>query len=100
MSRHTTAEERANGEHRHTVHEDEIRALRAEALRLCGEVKPEDATPQQAILNAAFEASAALLEVHDDTGISLDDWVGPREMVEACLTGIGYPDGTFLENEV
>lgn len=83
-----------------TDHTDEIRALRAESNRLCREVKPEDATPEQAILNAAFMASAALLEVHDASGISLDNWIGPREMVEACLTGIGYPDGTFLENGV
>lgn len=32
-----------------------------------------------------FEAAAALLEVHDTTGISLDNWKGPREFVEMML---------------
>ena len=84
----------------HTDHTDEIAALRSESQRLMRETPFEKAQYVDAILNAAFETAAALLEVHDATGISLDDWVGPRELVESCLTGIGYPDGTFLPNHV
>ena len=83
-----------------TDHTDEIAALRSESARLMRETPPEEAQHVDAILNAAFETAAALLEVHDATGISLDDWDGPRELVVACLTGIGYPDGTFLPNHV
>ena len=41
-----------------------------------------------------LEAAAALLEVHDSTGISLDNWNGPREFVEDL---IGTP---ITENHV
>ena len=42
----------------------------------------------------ALHASAALLACHDQTGISLDDWDEPRELVEYLL---GRP---ILRNKV
>lgn len=33
----------------------------------------------------AYLASADLLECHDDTGISLDDWTAVRNLVEFCI---------------
>lgn len=35
-----------------------------------------------------LECAAALLECHDETGISLDEWDGPRQFVEQY---IGHP---------
>ncbi len=84
----------------HTFHGLEIAAMRADDEAIRASVKPEDATFEQGLRSAAMRTAAALLEVHDDTGISLDNWVGPRELVELCLHTLGYPDGTFLENHV
>jgi hypothetical protein len=39
---------------------------------------------------AAYETAAALLEEHDATGISLDHWIGPRELVNRCLQSLGW----------
>jgi hypothetical protein len=39
---------------------------------------------------AAYETAAALLEEHDATGISLDNWTGPRELVNRCLSALGW----------
>lgn len=83
----------------HTDHSQEIAALRVQSRRLMRKHPAESATLEQAIANAAFETAAALLEVHDDTGISLDEWIGPRQLVERCLEAVGHPD-TFLENHV
>jgi hypothetical protein len=33
----------------------------------------------------AYLASADLLKVHDETGISLDEWTAVRALVEYCL---------------
>lgn len=43
-------------------------------------------------------AAAALLEVHDDTGISLDNWHGPKEFVNDVLAEFDLPP--FTENHV
>jgi hypothetical protein len=47
-----------------------------------------------------MDAAAALLEVHDATGISLDSWRGPRELVEYALTLMQFPANTLLDNRV
>lgn len=92
----------------HTDHTDEIRALRVESDRIMrtfqrgrptAEPSKVDVRWKDDIVMTAFAASAALLEVHDATGISLDNWAGPKQLVKACLRAIGL-DGTFLENEV
>lgn len=40
------------------------------------------------------ECAAALLQCHDETGISLDDWPGPRELVEYAI------ESRLLENHI
>lgn len=85
----------------HSDHSEEITALRQRVGLLITQHPPETATPEQAILITGLETAAALLEVHDDTGISLDNWIGPRQLVESAFMYLGLdPDATFLENGV
>lgn len=84
---------------RHTSHTDEIKALRDETLRRMDACPAATASIEEAIQITAFQAAAALLESHDDTGVVLDNWAGPRELVEYCLSAIGL-NGTFLESHV
>lgn len=68
--------------YRRSDHAEEISGLRA-------------AVEQGAALEALARAVAAdLLQAHDETGISLDEWLSARVLVE---TLIGKP---ILENEV
>lgn len=46
------------------------------------------------------KTAATLLQGHDDSGISLDNWTGPRELVEQALSIIGKGDEDFVENGV
>lgn len=85
----------------YTVHADEIAAMRQRVADIMAEYPNASEAPRVAFLEATIcQAAAALLEVHDDTGISLDNWVGPREVVETALMTIGLPRETFLENHV
>lgn len=61
--------------YRTTDHADEIATLRRAA---------DDAGLSTAD-RLACAAAAALLVCHDDTGISLDDWDEPRDLVEHLL---------------
>lgn len=49
---------------------------------------------------AILMAAAALLEVHDASGISLDDWIGPRQLITEALELVGLTDDLFLPNGV
>lgn len=44
-----------------------------------------DGRPLSEVHRLALRASAALLSCHDETGISLDDWHEPRDLVEHLL---------------
>jgi hypothetical protein len=73
-----------------TDHSEEIRELRERARTYA------QSAPASAIV---CRAAADLLEVHDRTGISLDRWDGPRDLVNLALsrhTG----SGTFTPNGV
>lgn len=92
-------------EAKHTDHSGEIEALRAKVAEIMAQYPDTSVLPDEERLRVRMQSShlmcaAALLEVHDDTGISLDNWVGPRELVEDSLEFLGFPDGTFLENHV
>jgi len=50
----------------------------------------------RALLEAASEAAIALLEVHDATGLSLDDWTPVANLVNLMLGDLG----PFLPNGV
>lgn len=78
--------------YRTTDHSEEIAALRGVA---------DDDTDGMSDLNkAVLLAAADLLEVHDATGISLDNWFGPKELIAQALKMV-YPDeDRFLENGV
>lgn len=52
------------------------------------------------VAGTLIQTAMTLLETHDATGISLDDWTGPREMVLLALNLVGYPDEALLENGV
>lgn len=66
-----------------TNHSEQITDLRNTAMSLeRGDHKDSPDIKKRIIM---FNAAAALLEVHDDTGISLDNWKGPREFVEMML---------------
>ena len=84
----------------HTNHDLEIAAMRADSEAIMDAVDPALATLEQGFRCAAMMTAAALLEVHDATGISLDTWTGPLHLVEMCLRVLGYPEGTFLRNGV
>jgi hypothetical protein len=74
-----------------TDHGDEILAMRQQAAMTQG----DDIT--SALEVAMLNCAAALLEVHDATGIVLDTWSGPRELVELALELIGADD-QFLDS--
>jgi hypothetical protein len=76
-----------------TSHEVEIAMLRYEATKYRDLLK-DHPTPGHLLQAVAREAAAALLETHDTSGISLDEWKGPRELVEFFI------GESFLENHV
>lgn len=79
-----------------TEHEAEIAALREEAF-LLQSLTPTPRSPEDddlVLRVCALMTAAALLEVHDASGISLDDWIGPRQLVEHFI------GDAFLENGV
>lgn len=59
---------------RTTDHREEIIHLRAVAR-----------TSSDKLIEVIFETAAELLQSHDETGISLDEWEAPRTMVELLL---------------
>lgn len=73
-----------NDDRRTSDHSDEIDRLR----HIAADPGVDEAVQIQ------HEAAAALLEVHDQTGLSLDNWKGPREFVEMLL------GGSITENHV
>lgn len=88
---------------RTTDHSDEIRRLRDIADQM-SVVVPAPGTNARALMDwelrlAAVKCAASLLECHDDTGISLDDWSpGPKDLVNVVLEQ--YEMGELLENHV
>ena len=66
---------------RTTDHSGEIAWLRA----LAGEGPP--------LRTLSYLLASDLLEAHDETGISLDDWVVARTFVETLLEGPILPNG-------
>lgn len=92
-------------DHRTTSHEHEIKTMR-EWVRMLVKGEPMAVMETKigvipaGVLAVILEASAALLETHDATGISLDDWTGPRELVELGLVLMLFPEGTLLANGV
>lgn len=64
-------------------HAAEIRQLRSRATS--GE--------PSLLMSLAMLAAADLLEAHDETGISLDDWDAPRRLVEYLLQRPISPNG-------
>ncbi len=73
---------------RTTDHSEEIGALRFLS----------DNTPNVEV-GILARCAADLLEVHDATGISLDDWTGPRNLVNFALSRF-TTGGTLLPNGV
>lgn len=90
--------------YRTTDHNIEITAMREKAKEIVQKypIGGEERAPESEFWKCTIlMASAALLECHDATGISLDDWVGPRELVELGLTLIDLDsDEVFLKNGV
>lgn len=67
-----------------TDHSEDIARLRRSATKWA--FKAGQTESRDLMLQAlAQQAAAALLEVHDATGISLDNWVGPRGLVEFLI---------------
>lgn len=86
-----------------TDHSDEILRLRRIADEMSGVPVDSSTANPRAVMDwklryAAVKAAASLLEVHDDTGISLDDWLGVRDLVDTVLEQ--YELGELLENHV
>lgn len=85
---------------RTTDHSDDIAALRAFTKNIMEQYPDIDDCPDLEQLQAVVcQAAAALLECHDATGISLDNWTGPRELVVQALWTVGRFD-VFKENNV
>ncbi|HEX6514482.1 MAG TPA: hypothetical protein VF049_02840 [Nocardioidaceae bacterium] len=68
--------------YRRSDHSEEIARLRTQAGSATG--------AQDALV---FAVAAELLQAHDETGISLDDWMAPRPLVERLI------GGPIIENE-
>lgn len=82
---------------RTTDHSEDITAMEKFVLESMVEDHPEYGMFLETLI---VKAAAALLTCHDATGISLDNWTGPRELVEQALTIIGKGDEDFVENGV
>lgn len=84
-----------------TNHGIEIDAMRRQVAMTMQEWPSSPDMPQELFHETTILAAAAdLLEVHDSSGISLDDWIGPRMLVETAMMIIDLPRETFLENHV
>lgn len=82
-----------------TDHSHKIAAMREAAWAITQAYRtgaPVEKRKDAAILLCA----AALLETHDDAGLSLDNWIGPLELVHEALLLIGEPEESILPNEV
>lgn len=56
---------------------------------------------QRVILDVVvLDAAADLLECHDATGVTLDDWTGPKALVHEALAMIGLEPHHLLANGV
>ena len=85
-------------------HSNEIQALQMEAERIrARETYPSQRWCQAKTDEVADQISLAaeLLELHDATGISLDNWPTARRVVERAVSDLTY-DGcwTLTENHV
>lgn len=68
---------------RTTSHALEIANLRHIAARLSD--AHQGTRPDVALLTLTYRVAADLLEAHDDTGISLDNWSSARGLVETLI---------------
>lgn len=95
------AERQTKGDHRYTDHSTDIAALRGISERIVAAFPDVNTAPSETRKDAVIaECAAALLEVHDDTGIALDNWTGPYELVIEGLALIGQPREAFIPNGV
>lgn len=84
-----------------TDHSQDIARMRSYAgIAMSKYGDPLDAPMEDNFRIYICMAAAALLEVHDDSGISLDDWLGPRELVEIAMNIVGLSPTDFIENGV
>lgn len=74
-----------------TDHAEEITRLREIADGLSAAHKGE--RPDVALLVLTYKVAADLLEAHDDTGISLDNWSTARGLVETLVGKIILDNG-------
>lgn len=89
----------------HTDHAEEIATMRAWAEMLTkgdpfSKVTTASGEMPTGTLVTILEAAAGLLEVHDHTGISLDDWHGPKELVQHALVLMQFSPDALLPNGV
>jgi hypothetical protein len=87
---------------RTTDHSDEITMMRYAATAIRTRYPDSKDCPYVEYLEArVLDGAADLLEVHDATGISLDDWDGPRKLVETAMRILKLDHATtFLTNGV
>lgn len=97
MARHTPRQPTGGT----TDHSMEVDALRAKARELTSATDTENPSSAGVWLvgeaNAYFLA-ADLLELHDRTGISLDDWTAAREFVERRMRWADLAEPHVLVN--
>lgn len=72
--------------------EQAVRTDHSESITRLREVAAEHG--KAGLFGLCCEASAALLEVHDNASVSLDNWVGPRELVNRVLGELTLPPFT------
>lgn len=84
-----------------TDHSEEILAMRQAAARIQVQYPYADLCPDEKRKDATIlVAAAALLECHDTSGIALDDWTGPLELVYEGLWLIGKDRPDFLPSGI
>lgn len=66
-------------------HEDVVARLRDQCR--------SDTSPDLTMFEVCTLLAADLLEAHDDTGISLDNWIAAREFVERHIGRTIYENG-------
>lgn len=65
----------------HSVEIQHLREMHRHLVDLMGEKKSEAAM----VTVLTYEVVADLLQMHDDTGISLDNWHSAKELVEILI---------------
>lgn len=92
MARYLDKPNASGGTTDHAEEIVELRAMAAEALADSDSMSDEGVFTDGRLTYLTLNLAADLLEAHDQTGISLDDWPYARQLVEALLESPVLPN--------